>query len=296
MGNLREQPGLESCSGDGYVQIPPFSPRPLTCDAYVDTFHVWLPHHLNRATQTSLREMNPRMHYREERDKRVSAKQGGGWVHYNVSVTLQGVDKNIIELLEQQSRRPMVNRVHLALDWVFATQSDAFRAGEFAKQHILKRGHRATHPIGEHKETTYQGRRGSRNTLAIYADKKYRHGAGYACHIEARLQGRSVLNERGIHCLRDLLTFDHRAFWQRNLRLIAFDRRRLGKRVTGRHLSSAPRITRHGNFIYDNDLRAADTYIGAAGSPAGVLATLRRHGMSATGLYHDLDNAAYLPS
>jgi hypothetical protein len=281
--------------GNGYVQIPPFSPIPLHPHAYVDTFHVWLPHHLNRVTQTRLREMSPGMHYREERVKPVWGKQGGGWVNYSVSVTFQGADKNIIDLLEQQSRYPMVNRVHLALDWVFASQKDAFLAEDFAKHHVLKRGHRDTHPIGEYKGTSYQGRRGSRNTFAIYADKPYRHGAGYACHLEVRLQGRSVLNERGIHSLRDLLTFDHRAFWQRNLRLIEFDRRRLGTRVTGRHLSSAPRITRHGAFIYDNDLRAADTYIRAAGSPAAVLAALRRHGMATTGVYHQLNNMAYLP-
>jgi len=296
-GGCEAMPAIKTASfnGNGYVQIPPFPPIPLTRHAYVDTFRVWLPHHLNRGARASLREMDPGMHYTEAREKEFWAKQGGAWIRYIVAVTFQSLDRNITEVLEQHCHRPLVNGVHLALDWVFATQKDALRAGDFAKHHIVKRGHRGSHPIDRFKESDYYGRRGSRNTLAIYADKQYRHGAGYACHLEARLQGRAALTERGIRSLRDLLTFDHRAFWQRNLRLVVFDRRRLGKRVTGRHLSSAPRITGHGAFIYDNDLRAGDTYIRAAGSPTAVLATLRQHGMAAAGVYHEFDHTAYLP-
>jgi hypothetical protein len=267
--------------------------------AYIDTFRVWLPHHLHGDLQVALREMDPRMHYEPARDGDFRIRR------YVVRLTFQKATKEIIELLEGNTRRPTVNAVHLALDLVFANQKDSLLAGDFINAHILKPYHRGSVTTPEKKKkkkksneklnTTYYGPRWGRNTWAVYGDKSYRHGPGYACHIEARIQGREAVAQRGINSLRDLLAFDHRAFWQRNLKLVEFDRRRLGKRVTGQHLSSAPRITRHGTFTYDSDLRAADTYLRALESPTAVIAKLRHHDMATTGIYHELDASPYLP-
>lgn len=116
--------------------------------------------------------------------------------------------------------------------------------------------------------------------------------------MEARLQGRESVADRGIRCLRDLLAFDHRAFW-RNFKLVAFDRRRLGQRVQGRRLGSAPRAARTGNFTYDHDQRAAVTYSYEPniGRPTATTTAvrLRRYKKSSYGLAQQMDNTAFLP-
>lgn len=62
--------------------------------------------------------------------------------------------------------------------------------------------------------------------LALYADKpsKLDNGSHYleglpCAHFEIRISGSDSLEKEGIVSLQDLIRFNHRAFWERNLRL-----------------------------------------------------------------------------
>ena len=79
--------------------------------------------------------------------------------------------------------------------------------------------------------TYYFGRRTNGKTrlprvLAVYADRpskllnaRPKDGSAPSMHIEARLTGSPSLEQEGIACLNDLIRFDHKAFWERCLRL-----------------------------------------------------------------------------
>jgi hypothetical protein len=111
--------------------------------------------------------------------------------------------------------------------------------------------------------TTYTGQRkyGGYHHFAWYAfgwyaDRPYKLSELDCFHIEARYQGRQLLSKLGINQPRDLLTFDHQAFWAKHLRLRAIDRNRLGRWYLNRKSGSRrhyPYLHTIGDFTYNLD-------------------------------------------
>jgi hypothetical protein len=273
-----------------------------------------LPRHLQWSVQRALKGIDPQMHYERTRPNQiVSAKLGKSTVYYVARLTFQKLDERIVEILEKQFPRggpqPMVNRVDLALDLAARTKEGAADLQHFFDRALLKRGHRVQHQITRFGNTQYIGNRGGRTSVALYSDKADRHKGGACCHIEFRLQGRDVVAARGIRCLRDLLTFNHKKFWATHLRLRSIDRRALGQRLNRKHLASAPSIKQYGSLMHDADLFSAHVWLlnlacreqrdwnDSTANPtvSAVKAELRRHGMCSRGVLREIDASPYLP-
>ena len=102
--------------------------------------------------------------------------------------------------------------------------------------------------VEQYARTYYFGRRTDGKTrsprvLTVYADRPSKlldarpDVASSPCmHIEVRLSGSPALEHEGIACLKDLIHFDHQAFWERSLRLYQLPK---NNTELGRHLASA---------------------------------------------------------
>jgi len=78
-------------------------------------------------------------------------------------------------------------------------------------------------PLADHAyefETTYIGKKRGKNRVAMYRDgvRKVRPESPRV-HLEWRIHGKTALERAKIYAPADLVRFDHRAFWAKNLRL-----------------------------------------------------------------------------
>jgi hypothetical protein len=118
----------------------------------------------------------------------------------------------------------------IALDWLTEDQCSAEALHRFFDQHFVQPWH-CTQETTHYHATTYTGpsHRPGRNFVA-YSDRPSKISPeSSCCHIEARYQGIVALRKTGIHTVSDWLSFDHRAFWQKHLRLYEIDLTRLGR-------------------------------------------------------------------
>jgi hypothetical protein len=157
----------------------------------------------------------------------------------------------------------VINYLEIARDLILPGHASI--AHDFFNAHFVQpwHGKRHTLSIGA---TTYTGQRkhGEYHHFAWYADRPCKLTGEVDCfHIEARYQGRRLLSRLGIEHPRDLLTFDHEAFWARHMRFRIIDYERLGRCYLNRKSGSRryrQRIHNSAGFAYNVD-RATGTIL-----------------------------------
>jgi hypothetical protein len=197
--------------------------RPVAIYAYADQAQVWLVRPVTGKKRESLekecgkggldvRDMVPRWDRSRSYEQRLQLRQPS---------------RKALEILAQRGGVHL-NRAELALDLVFATADELQAAYEFACRHSYKkyRGKqkvRYYHNAFTDQSTRYSAAR-ALNLIAIYADKPCRiDGSLFCLHFDWRISGAEALRRAGITSVGDLLDFDHRAFWERHLRMRAVD-------------------------------------------------------------------------
>jgi hypothetical protein len=149
------------------------------------------------------------------------------------------------DALRQLARRDdvLINKVEVALDYVFHSPVARDEAFEFLHRHMIRRWHGKKQEIRLYRRgmqgddeggvgTRYDAARGAPNMTALYRDEFSRVTGELNCvHLEWRLSGLRAVRNAGIESGQDLVEFNHRQFWQKRLLLYDVDPRRLGRLI-----------------------------------------------------------------
>jgi hypothetical protein len=131
-----------------------------------------------------------------------------------------------------------VNRAQFTLDLIYNTPAERDQARQFFHVHLVRRWRRPS-PLrfydNDEDATRYDGPRKCANRLTDYSEP-YSRATGEVCclHVEWTASGVKAVRAAGIITPRDVLRFDHRAFWKRHLRLVTIDLDRLGRALNRR--------------------------------------------------------------
>jgi hypothetical protein len=131
-------------------------------------------------------------------------------------------------------RGGLINYIEVATDNIFDTPDEREAAWEFFHRHLTRRYHRRTQGIQFHDNDTtharYDALPNAPNLITVYRDEWSRiDGQLNVLHVEWRATGVDAVRALGIHHARDVLTRDHRKFWEERLRFYAIDAGRLGR-------------------------------------------------------------------
>lgn len=111
------------------------------------------------------------------------------------------------------------NYLECALDLTFDDQLKKVKAADWTDRHLIRKYHPSKYGIRWVKGVTrYDAPRSAQSGITLYADRASRITDDPDClHLEWRCNGVAALRRIGINSVNDLLTFDHRAFWQQRL-------------------------------------------------------------------------------
>jgi hypothetical protein len=199
-----------------------------------------------------------------------------------------------------------LNQAEFTLDLIFDTEENRDHAFEFFNWHSVKRGHRGK--VRYYKKTRYTDRRWAPTNLVAYRPEFAKlTGEVFCLHVEWRVCGVAALRRMEIDGIKDLINFDHRALWQRRLRLCTFDFARLGRvysngltkkrRQKTRTLTARkPRVyvTRRG-FEYHTDRRLGQHLLRINETVQGVINFAKKQNISVARCLTDISNDAWLP-
>ena len=153
-------------------------------------------------------------------------------------------------------RGAMLNYVEITRDTIVP---DADLLHDQFNQHFVQPWHgRSETVFRSHGTTSYSGQPKRKHRFVWYSDLACKITGELECfHLEGRHQGKASVRKAGIHRPRDLLTFDHEAYWAKHLNLFEIDFERLGRlyhnrRSRGRRSNPVT----PGSFGYNRD-RAA---------------------------------------
>ena len=169
-----------------------------------------------------------------------------------------------LQFLIERGDRVHLNRVEIALDWIFEERDQCNGAHKFlsryhVKSHHYKQGIRFVGDADQGINTRYSGPRTARNLLVLYSDKVCKStGELDTTHSEWRIRSPDALKRVGISSVKDLLKIDPHEFWNKRLICKAWDLRTLGHQYRkfyhgvkrNRH-----QIIKRNSFRYDVDAR-----------------------------------------
>lgn len=223
-------------------------PAPLSAVAYFDTVCAWLPRPARQAGLAELSLSCSHLHVRT-RSARFSKK-------YRQRIDLKQPTSEAIRWLSRRSA--LINRVEVAVDYAFASAAERERAYDFLHQHATRRWHGQQQRVFIHpgaRQTRYDAGRHSANSMVFYREPHSRMtGEVDVIHFEWRLNRLKAVCSAGISSARHMLTFDHRAFWQKRLRLLDVSEERLGRlwrnSASGRRRQKPdPQDARYGHLL-----------------------------------------------
>jgi hypothetical protein len=219
--------------------------KPTGVNAYIDKVQVWLKVPADRRTLTKFVQHCGRggMHFEDK-----PAPFGRG---YRQRIELRQPSSEALQWLAERDD-VLINRVEIALDYIFDSPSARDEAQEFLHFHLIRRwrskkqhvrlyraskerdsrGRRKAERVHEieRAQTRYDAGRWSRNGIAIYTEHHSRiTGELYCLHLEWRANGMRAVQAAGIRSAADLLHFDHHEFWRKRLLLFDVDIERLGR-------------------------------------------------------------------
>jgi hypothetical protein len=125
-----------------------------------------------------------------------------------------------------------INYMHVTLDYIYPL-ADRAADRTYLYRHLTRRWH-CSQKIkfwdDDEEDTRYDGPPTAPNLIVVYQEDHSRiTGECYCLHVEWRAKGVDAVCAAGVRRSRDVLTFDHRAFWKERLRLYAVDPGRLGR-------------------------------------------------------------------
>jgi hypothetical protein len=156
----------------------------------------------------------------------------------------------------------LINRVEIALDFVFEDINRRDEAFEFIHHHLVRRWHGKKQKIKLVRsskqnrtpelvdeigmgQTRYDAWRAP-NKIVFYRNQFSRITGELNClHLEWHLNGLRAVRNAGIETGQDLLKFDHRAFWDRRLLLYSVEADRLGRLVRNRTTGKKSRLSKY---------------------------------------------------
>jgi hypothetical protein len=219
------------------IQIEPLAVHPS-----IDRFQAWLP---KPATYAELRQLRS--------DGLIYVINAPARFDHRYLQCLQFLRprKASLDWLAPRSDA-LLNRIEIALDYIFDCRRvqdsglyllhrSVVRRWHSPKQEIrLYRADSLGRPIRVYDifdaETRYDAGRWARNVMITYREHHSRiTGEPYVLHHEWRANGAQAVRATGINSPRDLLNFDHRAFWQRRFLLYEIDEELLGRLLRNRN-------------------------------------------------------------
>jgi hypothetical protein len=248
-----------SARGSGRNAVAAHCIVPSGIDAYFDKVGGWLRQPVSDRTHARLCDLGAEFPYRAPRFT------ASNWQ----AIHLHRPDPEALQLLDSPGQVHL-NYGEFALDLTFADQLKKLKAEDWTDRHLIRKYHPSKYGIRWVKGVTrYDAPRSAQNGITLYTDRASRITGELAClHVEWRCNGVAALRRIGINSVADLLTFDHRAFWQQRLILQDWscDPKVLG-RIYNRHIGPAGMEPRRGRrewidyigtnkFAYSVDVRA----------------------------------------
>lgn len=195
--------------------------------AYIDTVYVRTtkkidPVDLNRIKDSLI----PDVRFSESRyfstDRPFINVATGEWLYHHVHTIQQPTRATFQVLQDIQERNPEVlhlSQVDFALDLTTSSELDAALLHE-ALLGVLTPTRLAQTDHDQEFETTYFGAKRSANKILIYSDgiRKVRPESPRV-HLEWRIKGEKALERASIKSAIDLAVIDHRAIWEKRLRM-----------------------------------------------------------------------------
>lgn len=251
------------------------SPKPMAVYPFFDKIQFWVSTPLDPKTLAKLEaSCGQGSIYAETKPARFNGR-------LRQRVELRQPDTRALQWLARHSDT-LINRVEIALDYLFDFRVDRENAWHFMHSRLVRRWHGKKQKIrivrSRNQEdfdeennsigTRYDASRASPNTIAFYEQTHSRITGEFNClHLEWRLNKLKAVRRAGIASGQDLLDFDHRRFWEEKLLLFNVDKARLGRLLSNRKKAKKNRKSRleqlGRNYWIDAELRLGENHVRA---------------------------------
>lgn len=266
-------------------------------DRYFDQVQIWLSHPLSRRQIGQLLQLNRNPD--PERGTIHEHNRPMKWQpRWRQRLQIRQVrHATLLALADMVGKEPhLINQVELASDhgysgdWAINDRDAAFEAlneGWIRKWHRSDHGVRLVRDNGEvnprqknHEEgavTRYDGPEGANNRTAVYGEKHCRNtGEECGLHLEWRGMRAATCERLGIVTIKQLIDFDHDAFWSEKLsHVYQLKPGELGRRLRNRRNRTRSQIERMISFVpgirFSVDARHGEVIRIAAGSVQRVV-------------------------
>jgi hypothetical protein len=123
-----------------------------------------------------------------------------------------------------------ISYAEFALELTFRSDLEKERATEFVNTHHVKSHHRQQGIRFVQGVTRYSGPRTAPNLFVTYDDRPSKEtGEVHCLRLERRIRGSRALTRQGFSTISEILSVDHREFWQKRLNLYGVNKKRLGR-------------------------------------------------------------------
>ena len=203
---------------------PPVKP-PSTILPYFDCVVIWLRIFVDRRTREKLRKHCGSLEY----DNRIPRWDRNFRQRLDFK---QPTDRALRWIASRTDG--LINYAEVTLDLIFDTSEDSLAARSYLDRYRIRRWHRREHGIryydNDPNNQRYDGPPTAPNVVTDYLEDHSRiTDEGPCLHVEWRARGVEAMRAAGIARPRDVLRFDHRAFWKERLRLVKVDPGRMGR-------------------------------------------------------------------
>jgi len=229
------------------------TPHPSAVYPFFDKIGVWVQEPLDLDERNAVRR-----HCLLKRKLYSDLRPAGFDPRWRQRLEIYQPTPKAVQTLLSLRRRHYFNYFEPALDWIYDDSWDRDQARAALNHYFVKRYRRRDYDPPRDYGTYYSGPRKTATNPVIYSDRVCKlTGELFCVHMDWRMRGKANLENAGIHSLEDLLQFDHRAFWQARLLLLAVDDlRRLG-RIHNNHFCGTRRrrdwIEFYGSLYWDMD-------------------------------------------
>jgi hypothetical protein len=248
-------------------------PTPTGVSAYFDLVQVWLRCALSATVIAQLRGWCGSIFYSGEYG--LPARFDSG-LRYRLE--LKQPSDAALNWLAQQSGA-LINRIELALDLNFQCLADRDDVGDLFHRCLVRPWHGSKQKVRifvpgsqgglveateKLTNTRYDAGRWSANQIALYKQNHCRTTGELNClHLEWRLNRLKALRSAGIASGCDLMTFSHRDFWKKRLRLYDVDCKQLGRLIRNADNGTRRRtceIKQSGRYSVNLDGRTGEVF------------------------------------
>lgn len=205
--------------------------------SYIDRVTFWLPTDRPDFDVKVLKDFCSRA----PRVTKEPMRSNSAW---NCKIELfQPTEEAFIYLRENIITTYLINHFEPSLDFIAETVIDAENLKDFFIQHIIKRWQRGE-INSKFENGFYFKKRMSASNLLGYHGRPSKISSEPCCHIEMRFQGRQAVKRAGISSFDDLISFNHRTFWNKYLQLRRIkDVELIGKAIIKLHGKAQPVYT-----------------------------------------------------